>query len=38
VIAGVMAIVGVVGVVRRVQLAAFWTMGLVIAGLLLRFS
>ena len=38
VIAGVMAIVGVVGVVRRVQLAAFWTIGLVVAGLLLRFS
>jgi hypothetical protein len=38
VIAGLMAIVGVVGVIRRVQLAAFWTIGLVIAGLLLRFS
>jgi len=38
VIAAVMAIAGVVGVIRRVQLAAFWTVGLVIAGLLLRFS
>jgi hypothetical protein len=38
VVAGVMAIVGVVGVIRRVQLAAFWTVGLVIAGLRVRFS
>ena len=38
VIAGIMAVAGVVGVIRRVQLAAFWTVGLVIAGLLLRFS
>jgi hypothetical protein len=38
VIAAAMAVVGVIGVVRRVQLAAFWTVGLVIAGLLLRFS
>jgi hypothetical protein len=33
-----MTVVGVVGVIRRVQLATFWTAGLVIAGLLLRFS
>ena len=38
VIAAAMAVVGVVGVIRRVQMAAFWTVGLVIAGLLLRFS
>jgi hypothetical protein len=38
VIAAVMAVAGVIGVIRRVQLAAFWTVGLVIAGLLLRFS
>ena len=37
-IAAAMAVVGVIGVIRRVQLAAFWTVGLVIAGLLLRFS
>jgi hypothetical protein len=37
-IAGAMAVIGVIGVIRRVQLAAFWTVGLVIAGLLLRFS
>lgn len=37
-VAGGMAILGVIGVIRRVQLAAFWTVGLVIAGLLLRFS
>jgi hypothetical protein len=34
----VLAIVGVVGIVRRVQLATFWMIGLVIAGLLVRFS
>jgi hypothetical protein len=33
-----LAIVGVVGIVRRVQLATFWMLGLVIAGLLVRFS
>ena len=37
-VAAAMAVVGVIGVIRRVQLAAFWTVGLVIAGLLLRFS
>jgi hypothetical protein len=37
-LAAAMAVVGVVGVIRRVQLAAFWTVGLVIAGVLLRFS
>jgi hypothetical protein len=37
-IAAAMAVVGVIGVIRRVQLATFWTVGLVIAGLLLRFS
>jgi hypothetical protein len=37
-IAAAMAVVGVIGVIRRVQLATFWTAGLVIAGLLLRFS
>jgi hypothetical protein len=33
-----LAVVGVVGIVRRVQLATFWMIGLVIAGLLVRFS
>jgi hypothetical protein len=33
-----LAIVGLVGIVRRVQLATFWMIGLVIAGLLVRFS
>jgi len=38
VIAAAMAVAGVVGVIRRVEFATFWTVGLVIAGLLLRFS
>jgi hypothetical protein len=38
VITALLAIVGVVGIVRRVQLATFWMIGLVIAGLLVRFS
>jgi hypothetical protein len=33
-----LAVVGIVGIARRVQLAAFWMIGLVIAGLLVRFS
>jgi hypothetical protein len=33
-----LAVAGVVGIVRRVQLATFWMIGLVIAGLLVRFS
>ncbi len=37
-ITGAMTLAGVIGLVRRVQLAAFWTVGLVVAGLLLRFS
>jgi hypothetical protein len=37
-VTAVLAIAGVVGIVRRVQLATFWMIGLVIAGLLVRFS
>jgi hypothetical protein len=37
-ITALLAIVGVVGIVRHVQLATFWMIGLVIAGLLVRFS
>jgi hypothetical protein len=37
-VTSLLAIVGVVGIVRRVQLATFWMLGLVIAGLLVRFS
>jgi hypothetical protein len=35
---GALALVGVVGVVRRVPLAWFWTTGLIVAGLLMRLS
>jgi hypothetical protein len=38
VITALLAVIGVVGIVRHVQLAAFWMIGLVIAGLLVRFS
>jgi len=37
-VTALLAVVGVVGIVRRVQLATFWMIGLVIAGLLVRFS
>jgi hypothetical protein len=37
-ITALLAGIGVVGIVRRVQLATFWMIGLVIAGLLVRFS
>ena len=37
-ITALLAVVGVVGIVRRIQLATFWMIGLVIAGLLVRFS
>ncbi len=37
-VTSLLAVVGVVGIVRRVQLATFWMIGLVIAGLLVRFS
>jgi hypothetical protein len=38
VITALLAAIGVVGIVRRIQLATFWMIGLVIAGLLVRFS
>jgi hypothetical protein len=38
VVLGALALVGVVGVVRRVPLAWFWTTGLIVAGLLMRLS
>jgi hypothetical protein len=38
VIAGALMLVGVIGLVRRVPFAGFWTGGLVVAALLLRFS
>jgi hypothetical protein len=38
VIAGALIVVAVIGLVRRVPFAGFWTVGLVVAGLLLRFS
>ena len=37
-IAGALILVGVIGLVRRVPFAGFWTVGLIVAGLLLRFS
>jgi hypothetical protein len=37
-VTALLAVGGVVGIVRRVQLATFWMIGLVIAGLLVRFS
>ena len=37
-VTALLAVVGVVGIVRRVQLATFWMIGLVIAGVLVRFS
>jgi hypothetical protein len=38
VVLGLLALVGGVGLVRRVPLAGFWTAGLIVAGLLLRLS
>jgi hypothetical protein len=38
VVVAVLALVGVVGVIRRVPLAGFWTAGLIVAGLLMRLS
>ena len=38
VIAGVLMLVSVIGLARRVPFAGFWTGGLVVAALLLRFS
>jgi hypothetical protein len=38
VVVAVLALAGVVGVIRRVPLAGFWTAGLVVAGLLMRLS
>ena len=37
-VAGVLALPGVVGLVRRVPLAGFWTIGVVVAGVVLRLS
>lgn len=37
VVAG-LALIGVVGLIRRVPLAGFWTTGLIVAGLLMRLS
>jgi hypothetical protein len=37
-VTALLAVIGVVGIVRRVQLATFWMIGLLIAGLLVRFS
>jgi hypothetical protein len=34
----VLALAGVIGVIRRVPLAGFWTAGLIVAGLLMRLS
>jgi hypothetical protein len=38
VVLGALALVGAVGLVRRVPLAGFWTAGVVVAGLLARLS
>jgi hypothetical protein len=38
VIAGALMLVGVIGLARRVPFAGFWTVGLVVAAALLRFS
>lgn len=38
VVVGALALLGVVGLVRRVPLAGFWTVGVVVAGLLMRLS
>jgi hypothetical protein len=38
VIAGALILAGLIGLVRRVPFAGFWTVGLVIAALLVRFS
>jgi hypothetical protein len=38
VVAAALALVGVIGIVQRVPLARAWIIGLVIAGLLIRFS
>jgi hypothetical protein len=35
---GALALVGIVGLVRRVPLAGFWTMGVVVAALVMRVS
>jgi len=37
-VVAVLVLVGVVGVIRRVPLAGFWTSGLIVAGLLMRLS
>jgi hypothetical protein len=37
-IAAALTLVGVIGLVRRVPFAGFWTLGLVAAGFILRFS
>jgi hypothetical protein len=38
VVVAVLALAGMVGVIRRVPLAGFWTAGLIVAGLLMRLS
>jgi hypothetical protein len=38
IVVAVLALVGVIGVIRRVPLAGFWTAGLIVAGLLMRLS
>ena len=38
IVVGALALIGVVGVVRRVPLAGFWTSGLILAGLVVRLS
>lgn len=38
VIAAALTLVGVIGLIRRVLFAGSWAIGLVVAGLLLRFS
>jgi hypothetical protein len=35
---GVLALAGIIGLVRRVPIAGFWTSGLVVAAVLMRFS
>jgi len=37
-VAAALTLVGVIGLVRRVPFAGFWTLGLVVAGVILRFS
>jgi hypothetical protein len=38
VVIAVLALLGVVGLARRVPLAGFWTLGVVVAGIVVRMS